>query len=243
MIRLRFEKASQIFDGTETVILPLKEILQTPDILGKRDVMGEIPPVIWEGHIDTVRQQLAELKTLGLKDVVAENIGAINIAKDFGFRIHGGFTLNILNSIALEEYKKLGLESAVLTVELSFANVRKIKSCMPVGMITYGYLPMMKFRSCPLRTEKGCGKCNGSGVLTDRMGEKFTVICREKQYSELLNFVPVYVGDKSLPKLDFEELYFTVETSDECKSVYDTYMSKAVPGFERTAGLYFRELL
>jgi len=243
MIRLRFEKASQVFDGKETVILPLKGLLNSPQLIQERSVIGEIPPLIWEGSLDTVKAQLEELKELGLKDVLAENIGAIALAKEFGFAVHGGFTLNILNSVSLAEYKALGLESATLSIELSFANTRKIKPCMPVGMITYGYLPMMKLRSCPLRSEKGCGSCKGSGVLTDRMGEKFTVICRDKQYSELLNFVPVYVGDKSLPKLDFEELYFTTETAEECKNIFDIYTAKAAPYFERTAGLYFRELL
>ena len=243
MIRLRFEKASQVFDGNEQIILPLKEILASPQLIDSRQLIGEIPPLVWEGSLDTVRSELEELKRLGLKDVLAENIGAIALAREYGFVVHGGFTLNILNSAALEEYKALGLGSATLSVELSFANVRKLKPCIPVGMITYGFLPMMKFRSCPLRGEKGCGSCKGSGELTDRMGERFNVICRDKQYSELLNFVPIYVGDKSIPKLDFEELYFTKETPAECKNIYDTYVSKAAPYFGRTAGLYFRELL
>ena len=243
MIRLRFEKTSQVFDGNETLILPLEELLAHPELIETRSVIGEIPPFIWEGSIEKVKAQLGELKQLGLTDVLAENIGAISLAEEAGLAVHGGFTLNILNSAALAEYKDLGLESAVLSVELSFANARKLRPCIPVGMITYGFLPMMKFRSCPLRTEKGCGTCKGSGVLTDRMGEKFGVICRNREYSELLNFVPVYVGDKSIPKLDFELLYFTAESAAECRNIYDLYVQKQEPYFERTAGLYFRELL
>lgn len=242
MFRLRFENLSQIFDGEEEIILPVSEILKEPEILKKRRVIGEIPPVIWECNIDNVKQQLAKLSELGLEDVLAENLGAISIAKEFGFKIHGGSTLNILNSVSLKQHQDFGLADTVLSIELSFTDAAKIRADMPVGMICYGYLPMMKFRACPLRGEKGCGNCPGRGVLTDRIGKEFTVICRQKQYSELLNCVPVYVGDKNVPKLDFEVLYFTVESKSLCRKVYELYKAGEPADFERTAGLYYREL-
>ena len=206
-----------------------------------------------EESIETILQ-MAERKTSGVckRLVVTGCLAqryAEEIATEMGFNVHGGFTLNILNSVALKEYQSLGLCSATLSIELSFANAKSLVSNLkqneiklPVGMITYGYLPMMKFRSCPARTNSGCGNCNGHPQITDRMGEKFSIICREKQYSELLNFVPVYVGDKSIPKLDFEELYFTTESQARCKKIFEMYTAKAPADFERTAGLYFREL-
>jgi len=244
MIRFRFEKASQIFcPENKTIILPLDEILANKEIKNKYKLIAEIPPVIWESNMKNVKDKLKELKNIGVYDVLAENIGAIALGKEFGFNIHGGFTLNILNSVSLKEYENLGLCDTALSVELSFANAKNIRNDIPVGMVTYGYLPMMKFRNCPTKDEIGCGNCTGNTMITDRKGEKFRIICRDRQYSELLNYVPLYVGDKSRPKLDFEILYFTVETKEACERIYNMYVEGKTPGFNRTSGLYFRELL
>ena len=61
-------------------------------------------------------------------------------------------------------------------------------------------------------------------------------------YSEILNSVPLYAADRSVPKLDFETLYFTIESGAQCRHVFDLYREKAPADFPRTAGLYFREL-
>ena len=114
---------------------------------------------------------------------------------------------------------------------------------MPRGAILYGYLPLMKCRACPGKTGKGCGECTGLSKLIDRTGKEFPLICREKQYSEILNCVPVYAADRAVPKLDFVELYFTIETKEECRRVCELWAQKAPADFPRTAGLYFRELL
>ncbi|MBO4818917.1 MAG: U32 family peptidase, partial [Firmicutes bacterium] len=77
----------------------------------------------------------------------------------------------------------------------------------------------------------------------DRKGERFRILCHDSVYSELLNCVPLYAADKSLPDLDFYTLYFTVESREECGSIFDMVRAKETPDFRRTAGLYSRELL
>lgn len=249
MIRLRFEKASQIFECDNVqIVLPLDEIIENVNIIKQAEaarslLIAEIPPLVFEDDVDAVKEKLSRVKELGVTDALAENIGAVNMAKEAGMCIHGGFALNILNSVSLGEYEALGLSSATLSAELEFSKVKAIKHGIPIGMITYGYLPMMKFRACPARAASGCGSCNGHPVITDRKNVSFNIICRGRKYSELLNCVPVYVGDKSVPKLDFEELYFTIESKEQCERIYSMYMEKAAPDFDRTAGLYFRELL
>lgn len=243
MIRLRFEHAAQIFkNDAGKIVLPYDEI--TKDLVkeyGDR-LIAEIPALVWEDSVDKLKTELKEVKKLGVKDVQVENIGGISIAKELGFDIHVGATLNILNSVALKEYEKLGAKDAVMTFELSLARLRKIKHDIPIGIIGYGYLPVMKLRSCPARDEKGCGECGGNQILTDRMDEQFRLMCHKKQYSELLNCVPVYIADKSIPDIDFQTLYFTVESKEEAEKIYNQYINKETPEFRRTAGLYFREL-
>jgi len=243
MIRLRFEKASQVFDNNASaIILPLCEITKELAEKYRRKIYAEIPSIIWENKIDDVMDSLKKLKEMGVYDVVVENIGAIYMAKQFGFNIHGGSTLNIINSVSLKEYENLGLCDATLSFELAFSKMRKIKHDIPVGFIGYGYMSVMKLRSCPNRDEKGCGSCDGSPVLVDRMGESFRIICNKREYSDMLNYVPTYVADKTCPDTDFQTLFFTVENKEEAEKIYDLYRLKEVPEFRRTAGLYFREL-
>ena len=104
-------------------------------------------------------------------------------------------------------------------------------------------MPLMHFRCCPLQKEGGCGECKGSGVITDRKGEGFTVLCEERQFSVLYNTVPLYLGDKRLPRTDFVLMSFSTESKYAVKKVIDAYKSKKAPDGRKTAGLFERELL
>ncbi|MBQ4004820.1 MAG: U32 family peptidase, partial [Firmicutes bacterium] len=200
-------------------------------------------PLVYGGaNAQKLRQQRAQLPK-SVRDAVCSNIGSVQLAQEQGLTVHGGFELNILNSVSAEEYEAMGLADGTVSPELAFAKIRKMKGSLPRGAILYGYLPLMKCRACPGRTEKGCDGCTGLAQLTDRTGAKFPLICRNKQYSEILNSVPLYAADRAVPKLDFEELYFTVESADECRHIFELYREKAPADFPRTAGLYFRELL
>lgn len=252
MIRARFEKISQIFPGCpETVILPLAELAaetaqgtqgtqkDRPCVFSL--IIAEIPSIIWPDHMETVRKQLKAVKEAGITDVMAENLGAIALAKEFGMRAHGGMFLNVLNTEALDQYRAMGMEDVTLSFELAFAESRGL-AAPDTGFVTYGCLPLMKFRNCPSQGKNGCGSCSGRNELIDRKGEHFPILCRERQYSELLNCVPLYVGDRRRPQTGFETLYFTVETRAQCREIYETYRMGAPAAFRRTAGLYFREV-
>ena len=251
MIRARFETTDQIFEGCpDTVILPLsalvkeaenKDPLSMPALEGKT-VIAEIPSIIWPSHMSAVRKQLAALKAAGVAEVMAENLGAIALGKEFGFTVHGGMYLNVMNSEALQQYRKMGLADVTLSFELAFAESRGLAE-PDTGFVIYGYLPLMKFRNCPAQGKNGCSGCSGRNELADRKGEHFPILCREKQYSELLNCVPLYVGDRRRPEVGFETLYFTIETKEQCRAVHELCLEGRPADFRRTAGLYFREVL
>ncbi|MBR0130341.1 MAG: hypothetical protein IJM08_03450 [Firmicutes bacterium] len=251
-------------------ILPIGELEKKPELLngGGEGLEGscpgfvivEIPAVIWPSMEDRTIGRLQALKDKGLKAAVAENIGAIAICRELGLECCGGYGLNILNSEAIEQYRLMGLKDALLSFELGFPAMRKMASdrrkaagglsgsesvlqSVPIGFIGYGYLPLMKFRACPMKGEKGCGSCSGFNYLTDRTDTRFPLICRDRQYSELLNHLPVYVADKGAPELDFECLYFTIERPDAVAIIVSSYVHFESPAFLRTAGLYQRKLL
>ncbi|MBR6350940.1 MAG: DUF3656 domain-containing protein, partial [Firmicutes bacterium] len=244
--RYRFETARQCFipdDGT--VILPAAEAAAHPELadrLGGR-LFAEIPAYVWPEDGNELPDLLKTLVSMGVRDAVCENIGALKLAADAGMRPHGGAYLNILNSEALEEYRLLGLEDATLSFELSFALARKLKGSLKRGFIGYGYLPLMNFRNCPAKANIGCGECRGESCLTDRKGESFRLLCKDRRYSQLLNCVPLYAADRSIPPADFETLYFTTESREEAQRVAELYTQRKALDGRRTAGLYFRELL
>ena len=246
-LRLRFETAAQVFDDgdAELIILPLREISANTGLISRFGprLAAEMPVLCYPMQEEKQAADLSALRELGLIRVIAESIGSAVLAKGMGFIVHGGANLNILNSRALEEYRALGLTDATVSVELSMTNLRRLEGETPRGLITYGYLPLMKFRACPAQGKKGCRGCTGITPMTDRKNESFTVICRGRQYSELLNCVPLYIGDKPISGADFCTLYFTIESKSQCMEVCSLFKAHAAAPFRRTGGLYYRELL
>ncbi|MBQ3107549.1 MAG: U32 family peptidase, partial [Firmicutes bacterium] len=258
-LRLRFEKAGQIPTGLKPesaseraeggavteLVLPLSEIQQNPQLieLWGEGLIGEIPALHFPAQADRLLGQLQSLRDKGLKKVLCEDLGALELARKLGLAACGGHGLNILNSLSLEEYRKLGLADATISFELSMARIRRLTGGLRRGILAYGYLPLMKMRSCPARGQSGCGDCKGRTPVRDRKGETFTLLCRGKQYSELLNCVPLYIGDKNYGGVDFLTLYFTTESREECSRILKLFRKKGEPDFPRTNGLYYRELL
>lgn len=258
-LRLRFEKAEQLpeqdfskeeflKDG-DIIILPVSQILSSKGAALAEKYKGrlwaEMPVLLYgqDGREESWAESFESLRKLGIKDICCSNIGALYIARKGGFLVHTGPEFNVLNSDAMEELKALGAEDICLSWEMSFARMRKLKSPVARGFVSYGYIPLMKLRSCPGRTKDGCGKCSGRQVLRDRTGADFTLICRNKKYSEILNSVPIYTEDKPSPPADFHMLYFTTESSQECLDIYRRCREGQSIYSRRTMGLYQRELL
>ena len=246
-IRLRFENGEQVFDGGEDteVILPVRLLEQDPGLIGRfgERLIAELPALVWEGDGEKLRDRLAKLHADGLRHVLSGNICAPELVRGTGLILHGGPELNILNTEALERYAQYGFSDLTLSFELPHRDMGAVGSKIRRGFVGYGYLPLMKFRNCPGKGRNGCGGCTGKTFLTDRMRERYPLLCRDRKFSELLNCVPVYVADRRMPDTDFETLYFTVEPKEQCRHVLELYRKGETPDFKRTGGLYFRELL
>ena len=140
--------------------------------------------------------------------------------------------------------RRWGVEDLTLSFELNLRQARELAGGIPRGVIGYGYLPLMTFRACPAQGPGGCGGCQGRAVLRDRLGKEFPVLCHGKQYSQLLNSVPLYLGDRqeALRGLDHVTLRFTTEDRGRCARVMELWLEGAPLREERTNGLYFRDL-
>ena len=244
-LRLRFETKEQLFDlpEAEALYLPVEELdWETAEQYGDK-LIGELPRLLFPGGEEALREKLGALRDRGLRTLCAGNPGTVRLARELGFRVSGGFDLNILNSRAMAEWAALGVSETLLSPEIRLSGVEKLGGAIPRGVVAYGHLPLMLFRCCPMQGKKGCGGCDGRRQLTDRQGERFTVLCHRKQYSSLLNPVPLYVSDRDLRGLDFQLAYFTVESPGACRAIA-AGMAAGKP-FEgrRTLGPYFRSML
>lgn len=240
-----FGQYSECFSDFEYINLPVNEILKHKDELLKirPKIIAELPELLYPDDTNALCDKLEAIKALGIADALSGNLGTLYIAKKLGFNVHGGHRLNITNSLSLISYEKLGLSSATVSFETSCDGINALSGSIPRGYISYGFLPLMLFRVCPQKSSKGCGACNGISTLKDRKNIDFTLLCRSKKYSCLLNSVPLYLGDKKAFDTDFEILYFTKESKEECKNIVSHIKKKAPLSGAKTSGIYFRELL
>ncbi len=243
-LRLRFETKEQFFDlpEAEALYLPIEELDgELTEAYGHK-LIGELPRLVFPGGEKALEEKLLALRERGLRTLCAGNPGTVRLGRRLGFRISGGFDLNILNSRALAEWAALGVSETLLSPEIRLAGVEKLGGSIPRGIVAYGHLPLMLYRCCPMQGKKGCLGCDGRRQLTDRQGEKFTVLCHRKQFSSLLNPVPLYVSDRDLRGLDFQLGYFTTEDAGSCRAIA-ARMAAGEP-FEgrRTLGPYYRSM-
>ena len=209
------------FDGTEEI---------------SKNLAVEIPRALF-GREDPAKEILKKLRERGVVHAMVHNIGSLSLAKELGFIVHAGFGLNITNSRALLFYEKLGAVDAELSAELDIKRIEKLRASIPIGIIAYGYLPLMITRNTPIH-QKSCKKIE---FLQDRRKESFPVRQGEG-YSEIYNCVPVLMPQKiyNHDREVFRVFRFSVENSvDKVEKILEKIWENRP--FERfTHGLYLR---
>ena len=159
--------------------------------------------------------------------------------KSSGLTAVAGMGLNIFSSRSLLTLKDLGMTAAVLSPELTAAQISKITPHIKTVCFAYGRLPLMLTKNCPASFE-GCKGCKGDRVLTDRKGVNFPIKCR-MGYSELLGDRPIWLADrKDEFSVDAFLLYFTDESKDRIEKIITAYRNNASPDIPFTRGLYYR---
>ena len=195
----------------------------------------EVPRATF-GNEKEVYARLKKLKELGVSHLIAHNIAAVYMGKELGYTVHAGFGMNIVNSYTLRWAADHGIASAQLSIEIELRQIERLRKSIPVGIIRYGYFPLMITRNSP------SGKsCKNNPYLQDRKNEKFLVTEREG-YSEIVNCVPILMPKDAYPLGEkvMSDFLFPVENSVE-------NMEKTLEklrenqNFERkTHGLYLR---
>ncbi len=192
------------------------------------------------GTEKAVAARLEQFLAWGISHVWAGTVNSVALAKKSGCHIHGGYSLNVTNTAALQWYEQLGLDDLELSYELTLKQSAQIGGGLPRGLLLYGRLPLMLCRNCPGKNDgKGCKNCSGTTWLTDRKNIKFPVQC-DQGCSEVLNAVPLIMCDKisDISGMDFGVLRFTVENSVEIEETFHRFLLQKAPAGHYTRGLY-----
>ena len=241
----REEQIPENLDGISRVVLPIEVSGETVEKLCGMGIETavEIPSAVFSNS-DKYIEKLKELKKHGVSLAWVCTLDGVGIAEKAGLPFASGFGMNIYNSISVEEIKRIGGKDCLLSCEMSVSEAAKLSGDLSRGIMTYGRIPLMLTRNCPVKNELTCGECGGKSVLTDRMGVDFPVVCKNGA-SFVLNSVPLWLADKKneLRNIDFGLLYFTNESKEECGRVIGAYNNNEKAYGEFTRGLYFRKVL
>ncbi len=230
--------------GCESIALPLdtdpKALFRLRE-QGFSRILLEQPRAFF-GAESRVKALMAARMKDGFREFIVGNLGGLWLGKELGATLHGSFSLNVFNTAALEQFQRLGLSSAELSFELSGKEAAALGGALPRGVMVYGRQALMLTRNCPLaNSPKGCLHCKTPGFLTDRLKKHFPVVCTgtgQARYSEVLNSVPLWLGNRVDHFADFRILRFTVENSVECNQVLKAFFRQEAPDFDYTRRMF-----
>ncbi len=211
------------------------------------NVCAVLPRIIHDGEIAALQQEMLQVKSCGVREVLIGNIGLVIPARECGMRARGDFGLNIYNSRAVNFARELQLKSACLSFEMTLPQIRDVSKGVPCEILAYGRLPLMVTENCLIQGRTGKCTCStGAAKLTDKTGAAFPVIKDGKSCrSVLLNGKKLYWLDRQedLARLGLwaTRMYFTTENPNEVDRLLSAYQNPTAfdPG-ACTRGLYLR---
>ncbi len=231
--------------------VPLHILCQDPEftkgLAGLVNVCAVLPRIVTDRELPQLRQDLLNVKALGVHEALVGNIGLFLPVRECGLRARGDFGLNLFNSGSVNCARDLQLRSACLSFEMTLPQIRDVSKAVPCELLAYGRLPLMITQNCLIQGRTGQCTCKtGATKLTDKTGAEFPVIkdgntCR----SVLLNGKKLYWLDRQddLSRLGLwaTRLLFTTENPGEVDRIL-TACRNPVP-FDPgacTRGLYLR---
>ena len=251
-VRTADQITSRMLSMKPTVLyVPLSELVEHPELRQRVGVETQLAAILpRDGNEFAAPDHARQLRTvydMGVRQVLAGNLGQLHIARAAGFAVRGDFGLNIVNSRAMRYLREQGLDSQLLSFELTLPQIRDVSKAVPAEVLIYGRLPLMLMENCVIKNRTGTCTCQtGTVRLVDRVGEEFPIVkdpgtCR----NVLLNGKKLYLLDK---KDAFRgmglwalRLQFTTENPSEIDKVLMDYQGRAVfDAGSYTRGLYSR---
>ena len=234
--------AALLAEKPAIVYVPVEELDKLDAGLdwGETELCAVLPRVFRTADEAPLRQLLQRHPEVS---VSVGNLGHLPIVRGLGRTLRGDCGLNIFNSRALLFWQAQGLDSAAVSFELRWQQIRDLKKYLPCEAVVYGRLPLMVTENCVTRCSVGCTHGAGS-VLTDRTGAQFPVTCGYGCRCEIQNSKTLFLADKPEMQrcgLTYGRLRFTTETPEQCVRVLRRYRDGGdwTPE-DLTRGLFYR---
>ena len=230
--------------------VPLQELLAHPELRDMVAVDTELTAVLPRVFTDSERAKwataLEHVRGMGVRHVLVGNLGQVRLAKQKGFGVRGDFGLNIYNSRSMHYLREQGIESQLVSFEMTLPQLRDLSKAVPVEVLVYGRLPLMLMENCVIKNRTGSCSCETPTRLIDRMGEEFPILkdpgtCRNVLYNGKKLYILDKLGSLRGMGLWAHRLNFTTENPAEVDAILSQYEGRAEfdPG-TCTRGLYTR---
>ena len=235
--------AALLAEKPAIVYVPIEELERLDAGLdwGETELCAVLPRIFRTADEPVLRQLLERHPEATA--VAVGNLGHLPIVRGLGRTLRGDCGLNVFNSRALLFWREQGLDSAAVSFELRWQQIRDLKKHLPCEAVVYGRLPLMVMENCVTRCNVGCTHGAGS-VLTDRTGAQFPVTCGYGCRCEIQNSRTLFLADKPEMHrcgLTYGRLRFTTETPEQCAAVLRRYKDGGdwTPD-DMTRGLFYR---
>lgn len=162
-------------------------------------VWAGLPTVALERELDIWRRRLAEYRVAGLAGVLANNLWAVQLLDELGWRAwRADLGLNCFNAAAADGFAALGAEQVALSRELNGGQLADVAraTAVPTEVQVFGNVELMISRHCPIGAVCGgklagracSGACRtGAFALRDEKGYGFPVYTDEFCRSHIFN--------------------------------------------------------
>ena len=255
---MRPEQLTEPLAQCGTVYVPA-ELLEKLDLdrWAEMTHICAVLPRIFRTEDQAALRALLQQHRQHLSAVAIGNLGHLPIAESLGLPLWGDLGLNLFNSESLLFWKELGLESAAVSMELRWQQLRDLRKVLPCEAVVYGRLPLMIMENCVIRNELGCRdagrdyadrspacRCGQENVLVDRTGAQFPLVGQWGHRCEIENSKVLFLADKPEWRqlgLTRARLRFTTESPEECVRVLRAYQGRSdYRPQELTRGLFYR---
>lgn len=255
---MRPEQLTEPLAQCETVYVPA-ELLEKIDLNRWAEMthICAVLPRIFRTEDQAALRALLQRHRQKLSAVAIGNLGHLPIAESLGLPLWGDLGLNLFNSESLLFWKELGLESAAVSMELRWQQLRDLRKVLPCEAVVYGRLPLMIMENCVIRNQLGCRdagrdyadrsaacRCGQDNDLIDRTGARFPLVGQWGHRCEIENSRVLFLADKPEWRqlgLTRARLRFTTESPEECVRVLRAYQGRSdYRPQELTRGLFYR---
>lgn len=224
-------RAKEYFD---VILLPLDKYAENPD---KADGFF-MPPVIFDSETEQTAKLLKKAEKIGAKYAVITNIGQIEMLKKAipDINMIADFRFNVANDETIVFLEDLGIESTVLSTELTLPQLRDLHEAK--AAVVYGRIPLMTLEKCVIKALYGekdaCRICSqNKAEMKDRRGFIFPILREVDHRNVVLNSLPTSMSDRQNELLAAgitdRHFLFTTEAPAEVDRIIEDYCKAKAP--------------